>query len=171
MNAEVQSSRIQSDAGRLEALATVALIVVIVGVSVRFILLPVAHGLGTRPFELPVFLNVVGLALIEALPAILFAQGLSATQGLARRLRRGEMFTAAVGKGVSGIGVALLSGAVAMAVVTPWLTAVVQREWAKLGVEASTEIWVIAVVGLAMMLLGRLLGRAAAMQEELESYV
>ena len=163
-------SRIQADAGRLETLAAIAYFTVIIGIVTRFLIAPLVRAFAD-PFDWVQYGQAVGVAFVDALPSILLAGAIHATWRLAARLRQGELFSAAVGKGVSGVGVSLLAGAVAMAVIAPWLLAVVTLDWGELGVRLTAEALVLAVIGLALMLLGRLLGRAAALKDELESYV
>ena len=103
---------IAAEAKGLRILTVFALIAVIVAIMLQYVL-PSVLGLATGEDDLRAFTQRFGVALIAALPAFIFASALSSTEKLLGRLARGELFSGAVGKGVSGIGQALLSGAVA----------------------------------------------------------
>jgi hypothetical protein len=161
---------IQAEARNLQILTVFALISVIIAIVLQHLLGPLI-AVFRSPFDITSATQILGVALIEALPAILFASALSAAEKLFKRMARGEMFTDAVGRGVSGVGSGLVAGAAAMAVITPNLLAWAAGDFGGLNLSHEPQTWVIGVVGLAMTMLGRLLGRAAAMQSELESYV
>jgi len=163
-------ANIRSEARRLEILSVFALIGVIVAITVRYLLLPGVE-FARGPMTPEAFTETLGAALISVLPVVLFAGALSATHRLAGRLHRGELFSTAVGQGVTGIGSSLVAGAVAAAFIVPNLLAVVQGDYDGFGFKLDAETWVIGIVGLALMLVGRLLGRAGEMKAELESYV
>lgn len=161
---------IAAEARGLRILTVFALIAVILAIMLQYVLPPVL-GLATGGDDLRAFSQSLGAALIEALPAILFASALSSTEKLFARLGRGELFTAAVGKGVSGVGQALLSGAFAVALITPNLLAWVAGDYGGMELKLEPQTLVIGVVGTAMLLMGRMLRRAGALQDELERFV
>lgn len=161
---------IAAEAKGLRILTVFALIAVIAAIMLQYVL-PSVLGLATGEDDLRAFTQSAGLALIAALPALIFASALSSTEKLFGRLAKGELFTLAVGKGVSGIGQALLSGAVAMALITPNLLAWVGGDYGGMELKLEPETLVIGVVGAAMLLMGRMFRRAGAVQDELERFV
>ena len=94
---------IAAEAKGLRILTVFALIAVIVAIMLQYVL-PSVLGLAAGEDDLRAFTQRLGVALIAALPAFIFASALSSTEKLFGRLARGELFTQAVGKGVSGIG-------------------------------------------------------------------
>jgi hypothetical protein len=161
---------IAAEAKGLRILTVFALIAVIVAIMLQYIL-PSVLGLATGADNVRAFTQSLGVALIAALPAFIFASALSSTEKLFGRLAQGELFTGAVGKGVSGIGQALLFGAVAMALITPNLLAWVNGDYGGMELKLEPETLVIGVVGTAMLLMGRMFRRAGALQDELERFV
>jgi hypothetical protein len=161
---------IAAEARGLRIVTVFALIAVIVAIMLQYVL-PSILGLATGKDDLRAFTEGFGVALIAALPALIFASALSSTERLFGRLAKGELFTGAVGKGVSGIGQALLTGAVAMALITPNLLAWVGGDHGGMELKLEPETLVIGVVGAAMLLMGRMFRRAGAIQDELERFV
>jgi len=161
---------LQSEARKLEVFTTIGLWLVILSIAGRFILYPIFHALPDSAFNTPEF-DTTANDLIITLPAVILAGGLNAARKLFGRIRKGEMFTDAVGRGVREIGQSLLGAAVAMAVVVPWLQAWVDGKYGFGGIKLDTLIWTLGVVGFAMMMVGRLLKQAGALKDELEQFV
>lgn len=163
------ASTIASEARRLEIFAGIAAGLVGLALLAQFLLPPLMAASSDLGAQEP--LRVIGENLIRMLPAVLFLGALSAVRKVCVRLRQGELFDAAVGRGVSDIGSSLLWGAAALVVITPNLLAMVRGDYGGLGLDVEIESIVIGVVGAVMMLLGRVLGRAARIHDELQSYV
>lgn len=162
---------LQSEARRLEVVSLVALVLLTILLVLRSLLMPiVAAMVDTDPGSAEYWAQV-GPALIDALPAFVLLGALDAARKLFARLARGETFSGAVGKGVRGMGSALIWAAVAAAVVVPWLHAWVDGRYGFGGLNLEPTNVVLAVVGAALLLLGRLVARAADMKSELESFV
>lgn len=166
------TSSIRADARRLEILAGVIAGVIGLGLVLRFIVLPLSVAArAPGGVEMRELLQLVGEHLILALPSILFLGALTAARKVCVRLREGELFGTAVGKGVADMGSSLLWGAAALAVIVPTLLAWVRSDPGGLGLDLETETMVIGFVGVTMLLLGRVLTRAGAVKDELERFV
>ncbi|MBX7249055.1 MAG: DUF2975 domain-containing protein [Caulobacteraceae bacterium] len=162
---------LQSEARRLEVITFIAFLVILLGLIARYIVLPVLGELRSLAPDTPAFWNGIGALLIDALPAFALAGAIDACRKLFKRLAEGALFGDAVGRGVRGIGSALIWAALATAVVAPWLQAWVDGKYGFGGVRLDPTTVLLAVLGGAMLLLGRLLKRAGAMQSELERFV
>lgn len=162
---------LKSEARGLQVVTLIALVLLSVGLAVRYLLLPFVAALRETAPGSWEFWSLLGPWLIEALPAFALLGAVEASHKLFARLAEGELFGETVAKGVRGIGGSLIYAAVAMAVIVPWLQAWVDGKYGFGGIHLDPVTVVLAVVGAAMLLLGRLLKRAGAMQSELESYV
>jgi hypothetical protein len=163
-------SSLKAEARRLEIFTTVALWIVVVSIFVRYVLYPVLHSVQGSGFDVEKF-DVTARILITGLPAVVLLGAIDAARKLFSRIARGEMFTDAVGQGVRGIGQSLLAAAIATAVVVPWLQSWVEGTYGFGGIRLDALTWTLGVVGFAVMMVGRLLKRAGAMQDELERFV
>jgi hypothetical protein len=161
----------QAEARRLEVFALIALVIVIIGICVRLLLPPVFEALRAGHVDTLDFWATTWPAWIPALPSMVLTGAIDESRKLFGRLARGELFSEAVGRGVKGIGTALLFAAVTMAVIVPWLQAWVDGKFGFGEVRLDTLTWVLGVVGAALLMVGRLLKRADAMQDELERFV
>lgn len=162
---------LQSEARRLEVVTLIALVLLAILLVLRSVLIPIVAGMADNHPNSEAFWGEVGPILIDALPAFALLGALDATHKLLKRLARGETFSDSVGKGVRGIGMALIWAAIAAAVVVPWLHAWVDGRYGFGGVNLEPASVVMAVVGAAMLLVGRLIARAADLKSELESFV
>lgn len=162
---------LQSEARRLEVATLIALVLLSVGLVVRYLLLPIVAALRETVPGSWEFWSLIGPSLIQALPAFALLGAVEATHKLFGRLGKGELFGDAVGKGVRGIGGSLIWAALTVAVIVPWLQAWVDGKYGFGGVHLDPVSVALAVVGAAMLMLGRLLKRAGAMQSELERFV
>ncbi len=158
---------LQSQARTLEIFTTIAIVIVVLGLTVEFVL---AFAHGEFPWE-RAFWDIHGESLIRALPTLLLAGALDASRKLFGRLARGDLFSEAVGQGVKGIGASLLYAAAAMAVIVPWLIAWTEGKYGFGGIDLEPTTWVLGIVGAALLMLGRLLRQANALQDELERFV
>lgn len=162
---------LQKEARRLEVITLFALILVTVGLVARAILLPVLAAFREAVPGSWEFWSVFAPALVPALPAFILLGAIDASRKLFGRLARGELFSDAVGRGVREIGGSLVFAAAAMAVIVPWLEAWIDGRYGFGGIKLDSVSVVLAIVGAALLLLGRLLKRAGAMQSELERFV
>ena len=162
---------LQSEARRLEVATLVALVLLSILLVLRYLLIPIVSALSEAAPGSLEFWDLIGPRLIQALPAFALLGAIDSTHKLFRRLGKGELFGEAVGKGVRGIGGSLIWAAAVMAVIVPWLQAWLDGKYGFGGLNLDPVSIVLAVVGAAMLLLGRLLKRAGALQTELESYV
>ena len=166
------ATSIRADARRLEVLASILAWVIGIGLAVRFIVLPLSVAArAPGGVELRELLQLAGEHLILALPSILFLGALTAARKVCVRLREGELFGTAVGKGVADMGSSLLWGAAALAVIVPNLLDWVRQDPGGFEHNLETETMVIGFVGVTMLLLGRVLTRAGAVKDELERFV
>jgi len=162
---------LQSEAKRLEVVTLIALILLSIGLVVRYLLLPLVAAMREAVPGSWEFWTLIAPWLITALPAFALLGAVGATHRLFGRLAKGEVFSEAVGKGVRSIGGALIWAAVVMAVIVPWLQAWVDGKYGFGGVNLDPVTVVLGVVGAAMLLIGRLFKRAGALQSEMESFV
>lgn len=162
---------LQTEARRLEVVTLIAYTLVIVGLVVRSIVLPLLAALREAAPGSWEFWNAFGPHLIDALPAFALLGAIDASKTLFGRLAKGEMFSDLVGRGVKGIGSSMIFAALAISVIVPWLQAWVDGKYGFGGIHLDPMVLVLGVVGAAMLMLGRLLKRAGAMQSELERFV
>ena len=162
---------LQTEARRLEVVTLIAFILLVVALVGRYLLLPLVGALREAVPASPEFYDIVGRAVVQALPAFALLGAVDATRKLFSRLARGEMFGDSVGRGVRGVGASLIWAALVAALIVPWLTAWLDGRYGFGGIHLDPTTIVLGVVGAAMLLLGRLLKRAGALQSELESYV
>ena len=162
---------LQSEARRLEVVTLIAFVLLVVALVGRYLLLPLLGALREAAPGSVEFYDIIGRAVIEALPAFALLGAVDASRKLFGRLAKGELFSDAVGRGVRGVGGSLIWAAAVIALIVPWLQAWVDGRYGFGGIHLDPTTVVLGVVGAAMLLLGRLLKRAGALQSELESYV
>jgi len=162
---------IRDEARRLEIIAAVISGIIGLGLLFRFMVLPILSALREPALDLRQLSQLLGENLILALPPILFLGALAAARKVCVRLREGELFDRAVARGVRDIGSSLLWGAAALAVITPNLLTWVRGDPGGLELDLELETLIIGFVGAAMMLLGRVLGRAERLQTEQAHWV
>ncbi|ATQ44283.1 DUF2975 domain-containing protein [Caulobacter mirabilis] len=105
------------------------------------------------------------------LPALCYLGGLMAVAHIFERVAKGELFSAANARGLAEVGASLLWGAAATAIVAPLIRTVTAGFGGWGGFRLEPETWVIAVIGGAILVLGRMLSSAVALKTELEEIV
>lgn len=121
---------------------------------------------GLREVMQPLLGRLVGL-----LPGLIYLGGLIAAARIFGRVAKGELFSEANAKGLAEVGSALLWGAAASAVIVPWVRSWIDGEYGFSGVHLESETWVIAVIGGAILVLGRMMAHAGRLQTELDEII
>lgn len=113
--------------------------------------------------------------LVTFLPVICYLGGVLAAAGIFGRVADGELFSRATSKGLADVGSSLLWGAAAAALVVPLLSGAIDGEAGFQGLRMEPETWVIAVVGGAILMLGRMMAMAqsenASLKAELSDFI
>jgi hypothetical protein len=138
----------------------------------RHVLMPLV-GVGERLRDgerLQDIVNFVGLNLIEMLPALLLLLGVVAAQRVFARMSEGAVFTADNAADIGVIGDNMLWAGVAAILIVPNLSAWVRGER---GFFFALENWhlLVAVLGAAIALIGRVLALANRIKAENEQIV
>lgn len=120
--------------------------------------------------------------LITFLPVVCYLGGVLAAARIFSRVARGELFSPANSKSLSQVGTSLLWGAATGAIAVPFLLGITDglggaprdgSAWH--GLRLEPETWVIAVVGGAILVLGRMMVAAqsenSALKAELSDFV
>lgn len=121
---------------------------------------------GLREAMAPVLGRVIGL-----LPGLIYLGGVIAAAKIFGRVSRGELFSKANSKGLADVGSALLWGAAASALIVPMVQGWTAGEPGFGGMRLESETWVIAVIGGAILVLGRMMTHASRLQGELDSII
>jgi hypothetical protein len=117
------------------------------------------HGLIT--LTAPVWKRLIGF-----LPVFCYLGGLLAAARIFDRVSQGRLFSAENSKGLAEVGSSLLWGAASTAVIVPFLLAAVDGMHEFGGIHLEPETWVIAVVGGAILVLGRMMANAQKLEDE-----
>jgi hypothetical protein len=113
------------------------------------------------------FLN----ALVGVLPTLIYLGGVWSAQGLFSRIAKGELFSAANSKSLADIGGALLWGATAAMIFVPVLQSWIAGEHGIGEVRIEQETLVLAVIGGAVLMFGRMMNQARRLQSELDQII
>ncbi|MDP2260610.1 MAG: DUF2975 domain-containing protein [Caulobacter sp.] len=165
-----------SQAKVLEAVTIIALVLLalnllrLVGVVAVGFAAADAIGSGDLTAFWPELNRFLG-ALVGVLPTLIYLGGVWAAQGLFSRVARGELFSAANSKSLADIGGALLWGATAAMVIVPWLQSWIDGEYGYAGVRIEQETLVLAVIGGAVLMFGRMTSQARRLQSELDEII
>lgn len=169
-------SKLVSQAKTFEVIAWVATVVLAVQLLILLKLLgligPAAdafsHGdwMGLRLAAEPVLLR-----LVEFLPVVIYLGGVMAVARIFGRVADGELFSKANSNGLAEVGSSLLWGAAASAVIVPWIQSWIDGEYGFSGIHLEVETWVIAVIGGAILVLGRMMAQAGRLQSELDQII
>lgn len=169
-------SKLTGQARTFEVIAWVAWVVLAVQLLVLLRLLTLigpatyalSHGdwMGLRLAAEPVLRR-----LVEFLPVLIYLGGLAAAARIFHRVADGELFSKANSNGLAEVGSSLLWGAAASAVIVPWIQSLIDREYGFSGIHLETETWVIAVIGGAILVLGRMMAQAGRLQSELDEII
>lgn len=114
----------------------------------------------------PILRRLVGM-----LPGLIYLGGVVAAARIFGRVAKGELFSAANSKGLAEVGSALLWGAAASAVIVPWIESWLDGEYGFSGLRLESETWVIAVIGGAILILGKMMAQAGRLQSELDEII
>jgi len=109
--------------------------------------------------------------LVGLLPAFCYFTGVVAAARIFGRVREGELFSEANAGGLSEVGSSLIWGAAATAIIVPVIQSWIAGEHAFFGIRAEPEVWVLAVIGGAVMVLGRMMRHGMRLQTELDEIV
>jgi hypothetical protein len=69
------------------------------------------------------------------------------------------------------VGSSLLWGAAASALIVPWIQAWIAGDYGFGGIHLGTETWVIAVIGGAILVLGKMMAQAGRLQSALDEII
>ena len=169
-------SKLVDQARTFEVIAWVAWVVLAVQLLVLLRLLTLigpaaaafSHGdwMGLRLAAEPVLRR-----LVEFLPVLIYLGGLAAAARIFHRVADGELFSKTNSNGLAEVGSSLLWGAAAGAVIVPWIQSWIDGEYGFSGIHLETETPVIAVIGGAILVLGRMKAHAGRLQSELDEIV
>ena len=169
-------SKLVSQARTFEVIAWVAWVVLAVQLLVLLRLLtligPAAYALSHGDWMgLRVAAEPVLRRLVEFLPVLIYLGGLAAAARIFHRVADGELFSKANSNGLAEVGSSLLWGAAASAVIVPWIQSWIDGEHGFSGMHLETETWVIAVIGGAILILGKMMAQAGRLQSELDQII
>lgn len=111
------------------------------------------------------------LRLIDVLPALIYLGGVWAAAHIFGRVAKGELFSRANSEGLAEVGSSLLWGAAASAVIVPWIKSWIAGEYGFSGIHLEIETWVIAVIGGAILILGKMMAQAGRLQSQLDEII
>jgi hypothetical protein len=109
--------------------------------------------------------------LVDVLPALIYLGGLFAAAKIFGRVARGDLFSKANSEGLAEVGSSLLWGAAASALIVPWIKSWLDGEYGFGGIRLEMETWVIAVIGGAILILGKMMAQAGRLQTELSEII
>jgi len=109
--------------------------------------------------------------LVEVLPGLIYLGGVLAAAHIFGRVAKGELFSRANSEGLAEVGSSLLWGAAASAVIVPWIQAWIAGDYGFGGIRLEIETWVIAVIGGAILVLGKMMAQAGRLQSELSEII
>ena len=109
--------------------------------------------------------------LVDVLPALIYLGGVLAAAHIFGRVAKGELFSQANSDGLAEVGSSLLWGAAASAVIVPWVKSWLEGEYGYAGFHIEMETWVIAVIGGAILILGKMMAQARRLQSQLDEII
>jgi len=109
--------------------------------------------------------------LVDVLPALIYLGGVWAAARIFGRVAKGELFSRANSAGLAEVGSSLLWGAAASAVIVPWIRSWIAGDYGFSGIHLEIETWVIAVIGGAILVLGKMMAQAGRLQSELSEII
>lgn len=150
----------------------IAVIVMAVSLAAGHVIWPIVRVLGGAVEGEPwrALLRDVGLNLIRALPAVLLLLAVMAAQRVFSRMSAGAIFTAANVAGIARIGENMLWAAIAAIVISPTLSGWVRHD-TTINVDLTDWALLLGVLGVAVSLMGRVLGLATQIKAENEEIV
>ncbi len=162
-----EAFRVQS--ARLKTLTTVVAALLALSLAAHPVF-NITAGLqeGEEPLRLA---HRIGVSLIWLTPAVLYVCALWAVRRMFHQLaREGQVFRPALAVGLRGVGWSLAWGAGMDVVGSPLLTRWLDGEPGGSVLHYSPAAAALGVVGLALVMLSRLLDRAADLQNELDQF-
>lgn len=169
-------SKLVDQAKTFEVIAWIAVVVI----ALKFLLLlklltlisPLYDAFLLRnPTELWAAAQPVLRRLVTLLPVVFYLGGVLAAAGIFRRVAEGELFSRANSAALAEVGASLLWGAGASAVGVPWLFAWLDGDYGFGGIRGDLEIYVVVVIGGAILVLGRMMAQAGRLQSELDAII
>lgn len=109
--------------------------------------------------------------LVDVLPALIYLGGVLAAARIFGRVAKGELFSRANSDGLAEVGSSLLWGAAASSLIVPWVKSWIEGEYGFAGIHLEMETWVIAVIGGAILILGKMMAQARRLQSQLDEIV
>lgn len=109
--------------------------------------------------------------LVDVLPALIYLGGVLAAARIFGRVAKGDLFSKANAQGLADVGSSLLWGAAASALIVPWIKSWLDGESGFSGLRMESETWVIAVIGGAILILGKMMAQAGRLQSELDEII
>lgn len=172
----MSNSKLVDQAKTFEVIAWIA----VVTLSVQFLVFlklltligPIADAIrlgdttGLREVFQPVLYR-----LVDVLPALIYLGGVWAAALIFGRVAKGELFSRANSQGLAEVGSSLLWGAAASAVIVPWIKSWLDGDYGFSGIHLETETWVIAVIGGAILVLGKMMAQAGRLQSALDEII
>lgn len=110
-------------------------------------------------------------SLVEILPTLIWMGGVWSARGMFARIAEGELFSAANSRSLASIGAVLLWGAGAAMAIVPWILSWIDGEQGFSGLRLDEGPLVLAVIGGAVLVVGRMMARAGRLQSELDEIV
>ena len=172
----MSNAKLTDQAKTFEVIAWIA----VVSLSVQFLVFlklltligPIADAirLGDTTGLREVFQPVLS-RLVDVLPALIYLGGVLAAARIFGRVAKGDLFSRANAKGLADVGSSLLWGAAASALIVPWIKSWLDGEYGFSGLRMESETWVIAVIGGAILILGKMMAQAGRLQSELDEII
>jgi hypothetical protein len=172
----MSDAKLTDQAKTFEVIAWIAVVTLalqfLVFLKLLTLIEPIAHALSTgdtsaiAPAAQPVLLR-----LVDVLPALIYLSGVWAAALIFGRVARGELFSRANSDGLAEVGSSLLWGAAASSLIVPWIKSWLEGEYGFAGIHLEMETWVIAVIGGAILILGKMMAQARHLQSELDSII
>ena len=172
----MSNAKLTDQARTFEVIAWIA----VVSLSVQFLVFlklltligPIADAIrlgdttGLREVFQPVLYR-----LVDVLPALIYLGGVLAAARIFGRVANGDLFSKANSQGLADVGSSLLWGAAASALIVPWIKSWLDGEYGFSGIRLESETWVIAVIGGAILILGKMMAQAGRLQSELSEII
>ena len=172
----MSNAKLTDQARTFEVIAWIA----VVSLSVQFLVFlklltligPIADAirLGDTTGLRVVFQPVLS-RLVDVLPALIYLGGVLAAARIFGRVANGDLFSKANSQGLADVGSSLLWGAAASALFVPWIKSWLDGEYGFSGLRMESETWVIAVIGGAILILGKMMAQAGRLQSELAEII
>lgn len=172
----MSNARLADQARTFEVIAWIAVVVLslqfLVFLKLLTLIGPISDAFnGGDRSQLVAAAQPVLLRLVDVLPALIYLGGVLAAAQIFGRVARGELFSRANSDGLAEVGSSLLWGAAASAVIAPWIKGWIAGDYGFAGIHLEMETWVIAVIGGAILVLGKMMAQAGRLQSELSEII